>query len=173
MIKNDKQYQVTRSRRKDFQEALVQLETIEMDPLLRELQTNAIRSQIESFDAEIAEYDELKKGKCRYIEIASFSQVSEALIKARIGTGLTQAELAARLEMKEQQIQRYESSDYAAASMARLTEVASVLGMRSTPLRFQLPPPARPPIDGFGQEDLERGFEKMISNGLGPQMATA
>ena len=38
-------------------------------------------------------------------------------------------ELAARLGVKPQQIQRYEASDYQTASFARLREIARLLGL--------------------------------------------
>jgi transcriptional regulator with XRE-family HTH domain len=49
------------------------------------------------------------------------------LIKARIARGFSQKELADKLGLKEQQIQRYEASDYETASFARLKEIVSAL----------------------------------------------
>ena len=49
---------------------------------------------------------------------------------ARIAAGLTQEDLAGRLGVKPQQIQRYEASDYQTASFARLLEIARVLNLR-------------------------------------------
>jgi HTH-type transcriptional regulator / antitoxin HigA len=43
---------------------------------------------------------------------------------------LTQEDLAARLGVKPQQIQRYEASDYQTASFARLSGIARLLGLR-------------------------------------------
>ena len=50
------------------------------------------------------------------------------LIRARIAQGLSQKSLAGRLGLKEQQIQRYEASEYASASLARIRSVAEVWG---------------------------------------------
>ncbi len=49
------------------------------------------------------------------------------MIRARIARGLTQKDLAKRLGIKEQQIQRYEETDYASASMARVNQVIKAL----------------------------------------------
>jgi transcriptional regulator with XRE-family HTH domain len=49
------------------------------------------------------------------------------LIRARIARGLTQRDLAIKLGLKEQQIQRYEETDYASASLARINEVIRAL----------------------------------------------
>ncbi|MFQ5641061.1 MAG: helix-turn-helix domain-containing protein [bacterium] len=61
------------------------------------------------------EYQELKSGKRKVSEISSFEQLPVALIQARIARGLTQKELARKLGLKEQQIQRYEASGFATA----------------------------------------------------------
>ena len=53
----------------------------------------------------------------------------ELLIKAHIARGLTQRELADRVGLKEQQIQKYEATDYVAAKWSRIREVADVLSM--------------------------------------------
>jgi len=49
------------------------------------------------------------------------------LIRARIALGLTQRDLAKRVGLKEQQIQRYENNGYASASYVRLMEIVSAL----------------------------------------------
>jgi AcrR family transcriptional regulator len=64
------------------------------------------------------------------IELDSLDALPRVLIQARIAAGLTQEDLAARLGVKPQQIQRYEASDYQAASFARLREIARLLGLR-------------------------------------------
>jgi transcriptional regulator with XRE-family HTH domain len=60
----------------------------------------------------------------------SLEGLSKVLIQARIAAGLTQEDLAARLDVKPQQIQCYEASDYQTASFARLREIARLLGLR-------------------------------------------
>jgi transcriptional regulator with XRE-family HTH domain len=51
------------------------------------------------------------------------------MIRARIALGLTQKQLAERVGLKEQQIQRYEENDYASASFSRLKEIIKALGL--------------------------------------------
>lgn len=62
------------------------------------------------------------------------------LIKGRIAAGLTQRQLADRLGLKEQQMQRYEATDYASASLARVSEVIAALGIE---VKEAVVPPAR------------------------------
>ncbi len=51
----------------------------------------------------------------------------EMLLEERKRAGLTQRELAEKLGIKEQQVQRYEATRYQSASLQRLCEVAKVL----------------------------------------------
>ena len=69
------------------------------------------------------EYESLKAGGFELDELNVFAELATFLIKARIARGLSQRELADRIGLKEQQIQygeRYEATDYASASLARL-----------------------------------------------------
>ena len=45
----------------------------------------------------------------------------------RIAAGISPRERAARLGLKEQQIQRYEATQYASASLSRVIEVAQAI----------------------------------------------
>ncbi len=49
------------------------------------------------------------------------------LIKKRRLNGWTQEQLAEKLGIKEQQVQRYESTKYQSASLRRLIEIAKIL----------------------------------------------
>lgn len=142
MIKNEKQYQVTKSRLKEFTEALQQLrEESGTDPLLHEIQIDAINSKIADFNREMEEYQSLKKGEIFAISINSLNDIHEVLIKARIAKGWTHADLADRLGLKEQQIQRYEATDYEAASISRVNEVLMALGLNISPIKVEIRPP--------------------------------
>jgi transcriptional regulator with XRE-family HTH domain len=59
--------------------------------------------------------------------IAIVECLPEALIDDRKKLGLTQRELAERLGVKEQQIQRYEATRYQSASLKRIVEVAEAM----------------------------------------------
>ncbi len=61
------------------------------------------------------------------LEADSIIGIGEALIKARIVRNLTQKELAETLSLAEQQIQRYEATQYRGVSAERLQQVADAL----------------------------------------------
>ena len=49
------------------------------------------------------------------------------MIATRIASGLSQRELAERMGLKQQQIQRYEVDKYAGASLSRIARVSKAL----------------------------------------------
>ena len=78
---------------------------------------------------ELAEYDALKGRQVSTLELHSLSELPDLLIKARIARGYTQADLAKRLQLKAQQIQRYEATRYRSVSFARLLDIARSLDL--------------------------------------------
>jgi len=96
-------------------------------------------SQIEEMQRDLGEYDALRDGRVAHLDVESLTALPDALIRARIAAGLTQKELALRLGLKEQQIQRYESSRYSGVSLERAQAVVDALGAR---IREQLTLPA-------------------------------
>ncbi len=130
MIKNERQYRITKTEADKFAIALDKLRSrTDADPLLVELEGDALDSQLLELRLQLEEYENLRSGETRVIVVESFDKLPQALVKARIALGLSQKDLADRLNMKEQQIQRYESTDYRSASMSRLHEVVQALGI--------------------------------------------
>lgn len=129
MIKNERQYRVTRAHAARFRQALAELKSSKRAPsLLRKAQTEAIVSQLEQLEEQIAEYEQLRSGKRRELAYETFGEMLRGLTKARIAQGLTQRALAQRIHLKEQQVQLYEATDYASASTRRVREVLRALG---------------------------------------------
>ncbi len=130
MIKNERQYKITKAQADRFSQTL---ERLELDsgkgqhPLIAKARRDAVRSQLSDLEKELVEYEALKKGEFRMEGLNMVAGLPDVLIKARISSGLTQKELAERMGLKEQQIQKYEASDYASASFARIREVADAL----------------------------------------------
>jgi transcriptional regulator with XRE-family HTH domain len=130
MIKNDKQLRVLKDRLQKFEENIGIItgdETI--NPYLKEAQLVAFYDDARKASKEIWEYENLKAGNINVLHIPEFRLAYEALIKARIAKGWTQAQLAEKIGVQEQQIQRYEANDYATASLPRLDEVIYALGI--------------------------------------------
>ncbi len=135
MIKNERQYRITRAQADRFSEALRSFEAeaahqSAVHPRLLSVQKEALESQLSDLRAEIREYETLKAGNFALEQLKGISELPTLLIKARIASGLSQRDLANRLGLKEQQIQRYEATDYASASFTRIGEVVSALGVQ-------------------------------------------
>ena len=135
MIKNERQYRITKAQIEKFRSALDRVAThpsTHKHPILLKAERDALRSQLDDLLAEIAEYEALQNGRHPLLQLHSLDELPTALIRARIAKGLTQKQLAAKLGLKEQQIQRYEASDYATASFARIKQVIEALNLRIT-----------------------------------------
>ena len=131
MIANERQYRITKTAMREFAEALDRLETVEAHrpPEVRRVMREAIESQLEELREQVTEYEALRSGRVQVLELNSLAELPDALIRARIAAGLTQKELAARLGLKEQQVQRYEATRYAGVSLDRIQAVVEALGM--------------------------------------------
>ena len=132
MIGNEREYRITNAAIGRFEDALDRLEegSAERHPLLQQALRASMAGEAQVLREQVAEYDALRSGKVAVLETDSLRELPDALIRARIATGLTQKALAARLGLKEQQVQRYEATRYASANLARLQAVADALGVR-------------------------------------------
>ena len=80
---------------------------------------------------DLSEYEALKSGRFDFNKLPNLDQIPSWLIKARIARGLNQEELGKLLRLKKQQIQQYESTDYASVSLTRIREIAEALRTHS------------------------------------------
>lgn len=135
MIKNDRQYRITKAMAAKFEESLKTLDSGKIqpapgvDPIIQRAERDALKSQLDDLRSELREYEELATGKVGILELGSIAELPQALVRARIASGMSQKELAKKLGLKEQQIQKYESTDYQQASLARLLEIAGALNI--------------------------------------------
>lgn len=127
MITNHRQYQITQAQAERFRQALAAPDAPGLHPRAAKAMRDGLKSQLEDIEAEIAEYDALRQGRVTALEAHSILGIGEALIKARIMRNLTQKELAERLSLAEQQVQRYEATHYRGVAAERLQEVADAL----------------------------------------------
>jgi len=134
MIKNEKQYRITKAQVRRFQEALAELagqkRPPNISPRLWEAQRQAAQSQVEELREQVEAYDRLNTGESKEVVLEGVEDLPKALIRARIAAGMTQEGLARRLGVKPQQVQRYEATEYESASFARILKVVQALGLR-------------------------------------------
>lgn len=130
MIRNERQYRTTKAQIDKFAHALAESENRKTDDvLLQKLEADALRSQLKELEQQVSEYESLRSGRWGIIQADSLEELPAALVKARIAAHLSQKDLSDRLNLKEQQVQRYEATNYQSASLARLQQVAKALGV--------------------------------------------
>ena len=129
MIKNEKQYKITRAKIRDFAKSISVLEEKlkEHPGELLELEYDARRGQMLDLQKEVKEYEDLKSSNTPKLEFTSIEDLPQVLIKCRIALALSHKDLAEKAGLHEQQIQRYEQTDYESASFARIKEIFKVL----------------------------------------------
>jgi len=134
MILNERQYKITKKQVDNFSKHLIEInKDLTIDSVKKKflnIQKQAIESEIENLNDEINEYEQIKSGNSKVFDATTLNDLPLILIKARIAHGLSQKQLADKLGLKEQQIQRYESELYASASLTRLVEIANSLDLK-------------------------------------------
>ena len=170
MIRNERQYRVTKAQADQFEHALLDLQEQKsaLHPKLYQAQEQAIQGQLEELLIQLEEYDALKEGERSVLELNSIDDMPTALIQGRIAAGLTQRELAERLGVKEQQVQRYESTDYASASLKTISNIIKALNI-SVREEIYLPN-AKPSLDKLLKRLKEVGLDSaFITQRLVPE----
>jgi transcriptional regulator with XRE-family HTH domain len=133
MITNERQHRISKAEIGRFEKAIAHAEGEEpaedVHPRLQEAMIDGLRSQLDELRSEVSEYEALRAGKIKRRVLNSLLDLPAALIEGRIARQLTQRDLGRRLGVPEQQIQRYEKTRYAGASLERLQEVADAVGL--------------------------------------------
>jgi HTH-type transcriptional regulator / antitoxin HipB len=156
VIQNQSQYRNTKLQLREFEQSLVELDNNpdKLSPRLLIAQKAGLQVWIDRLKFQLTEYETLQQG-ISSVDIVSWDELPIALIKARISLGISQKELASRIGIKEQQIQRYEADRYAAISFDRMRKVARALGM-SLNGRMEIATnlPTQSPVSANSQGDL-------------------
>jgi len=133
VIKNERQYRITKTQAERFDRTIAEVTAAphrDLHPALRKAEIDGLVSQLEELKRELKEYEALRSGKRRVIALDSIEELPKTLIQTRIAAGLSQEELAAKLGLKAQQIQRYEANNYQSASLERINKIVRVLGVK-------------------------------------------
>lgn len=137
MITNERQFRVSKTQLSKLGEAVKAFDAGQValhtgSIVLAEAELAGLQSEKEVLSSQIREYEVLKSGAVTVLKAKNLDELPTILIRARIARGLSQRGLAEQLGLKEQQVQRYESEEYASASLRRLSEIADVLGLNMT-----------------------------------------
>ncbi len=137
MITNERQYRITKRQLSRMRKALSDFDIHEVTErldsrILATAEKDALTSEKAVLNSQLKEYELLISGKITQFEASNLGELPSILIRARIAKGLTQRELAKLVGLKEQQIQRYESDEYATANLRRLENIAIALKLNIT-----------------------------------------
>lgn len=153
MIYSDKQYSVSSAQLAKLQQAVIIAKSRPSERTwLSQAEIDALNSQISDIEAELVEYKLLKSGQVSFSKTYSLEELPRVLVQARIAANVSQTDLAARLGMKPQQVQRYEATDYMGASLGRLIEISKALGVKASG-SFESPKQAGGSVFAWGDAD--------------------
>jgi transcriptional regulator with XRE-family HTH domain len=123
MIKNNKQLKQSKLE----QEKLLQeIEMMPIGDVLSQMQKEAYECRLDDLTQEIEEYETLVQSEKSTLKF-DIHNLEKSIISLRIASRYTQRELAEKIGVAEQQIQRYEQQEYQKASFERIIEIAGVL----------------------------------------------
>lgn len=159
MIKNETQYKMTKKLLKQFSESIEALDSTEGNEF-KKYEVAAIKSQIEDLNEELCIYVALRSGHLNSLDVEDIKDIYKVLITGRIARGLTQKELGQKLGVAEQQIQRWESSDYESISISTMREILSELKINIPIGRVSLTPVSFN-LSGTNEEQLKNAKEKV------------
>jgi transcriptional regulator with XRE-family HTH domain/cytidylate kinase len=165
MIRNERQYKITKAEAAKFQDAVLAAKNAfprpGVNPLILQAEVDGLQSQLDEMLEDLKTYEDIRSGAYPIPSVQSVQDIPRALIQSRIRAGLTQEELAERSGLKPQQIQKYEASDYASASLSRVAEIAQVLDISLEASHALVP--------GF---KLASMMKRLKSAGLPPQFVS-
>jgi DNA-binding Xre family transcriptional regulator len=151
MIRNDTEYQEAVSRLKAeaerFKEHEAQLAAkgLKADEIKRTL--DPLRSFHLQLAEEVGSYERLKRGDLG--EYLNLHGIGRMLVALRIARGITQRELAERLEVHESQVSRDERNEYHGVTLERASRILDALNAR---LRSHFDEPVLPTEDSVDSD---------------------
>lgn len=120
MIKNEKQYKVSKKRLAEMQLILK-----EKNAKAGTKEAGALASlsvMMKDIETQIRQFEDLKRKGIPLRRKITVAQLPNILIEHKIAKGLTQKQYSEILGIKEQQLQRYEAENYSSVSFGRLLD---------------------------------------------------
>ena len=134
MIRNETEYQEAIQRIADeaarLKEQRAKLNELDLSKEEIKRVLDPMRSFHEQLKEEVASYERLQRGE--FEELQNFEGLGRLLIALRISQGLSQRELAERLEVHESQVSRDERNEYHGITVERVSRILESLGAEVT-----------------------------------------
>jgi HTH-type transcriptional regulator/antitoxin HigA len=132
MIRNEKQYKITKKKLQEIKEDRSRMQSQGEQLSVKEklILASAIHLQ-EEMENEVIAYEQLKNSIPK-LEERSIDNLPDLLIEFKIHSGLTQKEFSQKIGMKEQQLQRYEAENFKSISFKNLLKILDAIGLKIT-----------------------------------------
>jgi ribosome-binding protein aMBF1 (putative translation factor) len=132
MIRNENEYREAVQRLTDEKQRIAQqkteLEKMNLAPDEVKRVLDPMRSFHLQLQEEVESYERLKRGE--FEEIRNLRGLGHMLIALRIARGISQRQLAERLDVHESQVSRDERNEYHGITLDRATRVLDALGVQ-------------------------------------------
>ena len=130
MIRNEKQYNISKKKIKELNNAIDRIyKDADKPPLRKEVLITSLEVTRNDIEKEIVVYESLKKGKKNTLKERLISELPSLLTEYKIISGLTQKEFAQKLGVKEQQLQRYEATSFKSVTFKNLIRFFELVGL--------------------------------------------
>ena len=120
MIKNEKQYKISKKLLNEVIEKVNKVKTEKDYNIKRKLVAESLEDFKEDIEKEIRDYEKLKTSKSTILKERSIRDLPSMIIEYKIANHLTHKEFAKLLDLKEQQLQRYEAESFKTVSFQNL-----------------------------------------------------
>ena len=131
MIRNETEYQEAAKRLKEerarYEAHERELARMGMKPKEIKRAMDPLRSFNLQLDEEVEAYERLKRGDLG--EMDNLHGLGRTLVAIRIALGMTQRQLAERLDVNESQVSRDERNEYHGITLDRATRILEALGV--------------------------------------------
>ena len=133
MIINEKQYRISKKLVKEINSQIEKTE--------KEMSDNPVRTQVvlatlinskTEVENNIKYYESLKENRKSILKERAISELPSLITEYKIMCKLTQKELAEILELKEQQLQRYEANGFKSVTFKNLLRFFDLIGLEIT-----------------------------------------
>jgi len=142
MIRNEREYQEAQDRLQLERERLSEHRKRLKEQGLTTAEIKRAMAPLRSFHAqlgeEVAAYERLKRGDLG--QLSNLHGLGHLLVALRIALGLSQRELANRLEVHESQVSRDERNEYHGITVERASRILDAMGVELTSV-FKEPVP--------------------------------
>ena len=143
MIRSTKQYATTKKRLDEFEAAIREFDIdappAGVSPLGHRTALAALKGVRDELAHELARFEDLERRGIEAVRFKGLNDLPRALVETRLARGMSQKELAEKLEVAPQQVQRWEADCYDRTGLAYVLEIGEVLKIDDV-LRFNQVP---------------------------------